>query len=1022
MTSSDAGKIEDLPTGLLIEANPDGIVVIDSRGILRYMNPRAEEVLRRWPGASVGRSFPWTLASEGPTEIAFAPTRAGEQAIIVEAHVSSATWQGEPLTIASLRDVTTARREHETLLSRDAALRTMMQKLSAVLNVLPHALALVDGFGRIRLVNRTWSETYSAGVIAGAHIPAGLNFVDYCRAASWLKDCDTHANGIAQTARGEQPSYRFEYEQRRLDGPRYFSVLATHIQLDGLGGAVIVHQDVTDDRQIDEERRYLASLLEFVSDAVISTDDDYRIRSWNHAATRMYGWQADEVIGRPIDEVLGTGKSRQGGDPKTLAELVRAGSWQGDFMQAAKDGRPLNVHASVVSILNAVGDSVGVVAVNRNMSEVRQREREVAAIARIASTLRTEGTAAGIVDALITTARSELGADMAAVGVLHPESGRLAFYNAVGLCADVIERELLGETGITAGVMTHRQLFVSKDLGMEPGLSERHELPERFAGAAMPLLSQGKVLGVVWLGRLEPLARTDVSVLEAITNIAASALHRIHLFEQVQQQAGILQRTLDSLEDGVVVLDHTLRPVTVNQAAQALLNVHGGFDGDKLVALGSSTVGSLLDEPGPASGADIVAGVDGATTLTVYTHSLRRESHPAKWVLVVRDVSDERDLQVRLREQERLAAVGQLAAGIAHDFNNVMTSIILYAQMLRRVAGLDERSIGRIDTILAQAEHAGNLIQQILDYGRRSVIEQRTFDLTDVIDRLITLWRRTLPETIQFDINIAGNGLYISGDQTRIQQALMNLVVNARDAMESGGTLSITVEPIVNRMSVGDAPLHMTHARVAVADTGTGIPLELREHIFEPFFTTKQAGRGTGLGLSQVYGIMQQHGGKVDVESELGVGSKFVLTMPLVDAPQVLLTEGLSSVAEERTFGEEITVTLLLVEDNEATRRSLSEGLGERGYRVLAAEDGASALALLDERSPSVDWLITDFVLPDMDGIMLAEEVLQREPDIRYLVMSGYPLTDEAARQKTVTWIKKPFFFEQLIDILRRPA
>ena len=409
-------------------------------------------------------------------------------------------------------------------------------------------------------------------------------------------------------------------------------------------------------------------------------------------------------------------------------------------------------------------------------------------------------------------------------------------------------------------------------------------------------------------------------------------------------------------------------------------------------------------------------------------------------VAVYTDITERKRVEKQLRQQERLAAVGQLAAGIAHDFNNTMASIILYAQMMLRASDLSSRDRERLGTINQEARHAADLTQQILDFSRRSVLERRPLDLLPFLKELAKLLESTLPENIKIVLAYGPDEYTVNADPTRVQQAMMNLALNARDAMLEGGELRIGLERIRIKDSQ-EAPLLEMEAgewvQVTVVDTGTGIPPDVLPHMFEPFFTTKPVGQGTGLGLAQVYGIVKQHGGEIDVESELGHGATFVIYLPAlpVSAPEVLPRE-IPALAEGH--GE----TILVVEDNPGAREALSDTLEMLNYRVLAAANGQEALEIYrsaaaacsataststastrgrrgGERSRRIDLVLTDIVMPGMGGRELMRELRKIGPHLKGLVVTGYAVKEDLREEGIVDVLRKPFDVGALAEVVR---
>ncbi|MCC6455875.1 MAG: response regulator [Caldilineaceae bacterium] len=378
---------------------------------------------------------------------------------------------------------------------------------------------------------------------------------------------------------------------------------------------------------------------------------------------------------------------------------------------------------------------------------------------------------------------------------------------------------------------------------------------------------------------------------------------------------------------------------------------------------------------------------------------------------VARDITEHRRSEEYLQQQERLVAVGQMAAGIAHDFNNILAIITLYTQMLQ-ISVQQPTHQRHLATIYQQTLHAANLVQQILDFSRRSTMERVRMDVVPFIKELVKLWQRTLPENIRVELEVGSQPLILSVDPSRLQQALLNMAINARDAMPQGGILHVSVSPTT--VSPGQPPplADMSAGQwlcIGISDNGVGIPPGALPHIFDPFYTTKSPGMGTGLGLAQVYGIVRQLDGLIKVESQLGVGSFFAVYLPLIDQPANTLDE--RPTPPPRGQGE----TILLVEDEADLREAMAEMLTELGYAVLPAENGRHALSLFEQHKSPIAMVVSDLIMPDMGGKELYQHLVQehanREP-LRMLIVTGYPLEKPVQWQTgngIVKWLQKPF-------------
>jgi CheY-like chemotaxis protein len=338
-------------------------------------------------------------------------------------------------------------------------------------------------------------------------------------------------------------------------------------------------------------------------------------------------------------------------------------------------------------------------------------------------------------------------------------------------------------------------------------------------------------------------------------------------------------------------------------------------------------------------------------------------------------------------------AVGRLAGGVAHDFNNILQAMLSLATVLRLRAGSPEltRIVGEIE---AHIERGAGLTEQLLQFSRRQITDMQRLDLGKLASAAGLLLRRLIPEHIRLTVETTQERLWVQGNAGQLQQVLVNLAVNARDAMPSGGTLTV-------RTSGGHG-----EAVVEVADTGHGMDEATRTHLFEPFFTTKEPGKGTGLGLSVVHGIIGLHGGRIEVASAPGEGSSFRVTLPVVPAPDDPASEPFGEMELLHGHGERV----LIVEDEDGARQALAELVEMLGYQVTAMGSGEDAGLLPTELAPAL--LLTDLMLPGIDGAALAAGLRARWPHLKIVLMSGYT-EDEAVRRGVregeVHFLQKPF-------------
>jgi two-component system cell cycle sensor histidine kinase/response regulator CckA len=400
----------------------------------------------------------------------------------------------------------------------------------------------------------------------------------------------------------------------------------------------------------------------------------------------------------------------------------------------------------------------------------------------------------------------------------------------------------------------------------------------------------------------------------------------------------------------------------------------------------------------------------------VHLHAIVRDNTERK-----RAEAEREGMRTRLIQAQKMETVGHLAGGIAHDFNNLLAPILAYSELLLLNMTPDNPRYTEIKIIYEAGQRAKDLVRRLLAYGRRQILEMQIMDLNEVVSRLETILRRTLREDIRIELFLAPDHVLMKGDPAQIEQVIMNLVVNAQDAMADPGVLSITTSSVIL-----DASYCVTHPDVkpgpyvmlAVSDTGQGMEKETLQYIFEPFFTTKDAGKGTGLGLATVYAIVKQHRGNISVNSEVGQGTTFKIYFPLVHgkpeeahASEVAFKHGLTS------------ETIMVVEDDKVVRDAVVAVLKEAGYGVVTAPDPAACVAALDQHQDPVHLLLTDVVLPGKNGRDLYNELRIRYPHLKVLYMSGYSdvaIADSGVLGQETHFIEKPFSIQALIQKVRQ--
>jgi len=404
-----------------------------------------------------------------------------------------------------------------------------------------------------------------------------------------------------------------------------------------------------------------------------------------------------------------------------------------------------------------------------------------------------------------------------------------------------------------------------------------------------------------------------------------------------------------------------------------------------------------------------------------WAHPVVKDGSITGTVVTFIDISQRRQLEEQLLQNQKIESIGRLAGGIAHDFNNLLTPIIGYADFLKRDLSEDSPAATRAGHILKAADKARILVQQLLSFSRKQILDMKVIDLNRVLDAFSEILRRTIRENIEVGLHLAPTCCGIMADAHQIEQIIMNLAVNAQDAISGNGV--ITLETALVQLDDEYCLRHEgavagRHMMLAVTDNGCGMDKQTLSKVFEPFFTTKEIGHGTGLGLATVHGLVKQHGGNIWVYSEPGRGTTFKCYFPVIDeTPSVEQINSIKPVVFARQKH-----TILLVEDNEMARNLAYELLREHGFSVLVAESPLQALQMV--KGVNIDLLITDVVMPALTGMELNKRLLKLYPDLKTLYMSGYTsnvIVDHGVLAEAANFIQKPFTvneFENKVDLL----
>jgi PAS domain S-box-containing protein len=536
-------------------------------------------------------------------------------------------------------------------------------------------------------------------------------------------------------------------------------------------------------------------------------------------------------------------------------------------------------------------------------------------------------------------------------------------------------------------------------------------------------------LAVAFNDMARQLHEQGAAVVEQRTALEAAHAELRRRFAELSDLKSYTDNILDSLVNGIVTLDLEGRVVTLNGAAEGLLGCSAAARGrpvtevlahtPELVAILQAAIQWRTGRTGTVT---LPSRAGGTVPVEITTATLKGgEGQDLGVIVIARDLTAVRALEAQLRQAQKMEAVGRLAGGVAHDFNNLLTVITGRSQLLLLKLAPESPLRRDVELVEETAHRASALTRQLLAFSRKQMVQPRIVDLNEVVRGMETMLGRLIGEDIALTTRLDLAAGCVRADPAQLEQMIVNLVVNARDAMPLGGRLTldtgqVRIDEAFARQHVGLKP--GPYVRLIVRDTGVGMDGLIKAHLFEPFFTTKGPGKGTGLGLATVYGIVTQSGGAIRVESEPGQGATFTIELPRVDAPAD--RPGDAGDASAAPIGSE---TVLLVEDEPEVRGLARDILHQQGYTVLEAADGDQALRVGREHRGPIHLLVTDVVMPQMGGRELADRLQAGRGEIKVLYVSGY--TDDAILRQGVSetgtaFLPKPFTAAALAHKVRQ--
>ncbi len=880
--------------------------------------------------------------------------------------------------------------------SAENELRIVENRMREVADSLPQPLIEVDIFGKITFANRVAFEFMAADQ---EDFEKGSFLFDFVLPIDRERAIDSFG-GIL---RGEEIEPR-QYTIVRKDGStRPVIVSATRIERGPeVVGMRIVLLDMTRINAIQEavkasENRY-RMLFENSADELFILDGDCTVLQINQAALDKLGYSREEILGRKLSAILP--ERIRGQENARIERILQEGEGTFESLHARKDGSVIPVEVHGRSIL--LDENRTILLAARDLTE---RKKAQAAIRE------SEEKFKNLVESSL-------------VGVFIIQDGRLVYANpAFSKIFGYTQDELIGTFSIAKGIVPHERERVMERIRTRLG---NDSLTGRYVFHA--LRKDGTAIEVETLG-----SRTVFEGRPALIGTLEDVTERRKAEEKLRDSEARYRDLFENSVDAIYLSTPSGRMLDINPAGvrlfgfsskQELLNVDDisvFYDNKEDREVFARTV----EAKGVVRDFEVkIKRKDGQRITVLDTASvvLDDKGQIAGYHGLLRDLTEKRKLEEQLFQSQKLESLGQLTSGIAHDFNNVLGGIMGFTELATEKTSEDDVVHSYLTKIYGLAERAAKITRQLLAFARRQILMPKDMNLNELIADLFELLPRLIGEHVEARF-IPGKDLKtVRADPSQIEQVLLNLSVNASDAMPQGGMLV---------METNNAYLDETycasHANVqpgdyvvvSVSDTGRGMDAATLQRIFEPFFTTKEVGKGTGLGLAVVHGIIQQHGGSINVYSEIGKGTTFKLYFPAIMAAAEKLNNQPRGARRLMTGTE----TVLVVEDNPELREFMRTLLIENGYTVLTAIDGEQGAAVFAENAALISLVVTDVVMPKMGGAELREKILSEYPDKKFMLVSGYPghaINHGALLDSNVDFLQKPFTAFEFSEKVRR--
>ncbi|HKS80740.1 MAG TPA: PAS domain S-box protein [Candidatus Acidoferrales bacterium] len=1007
------------------------ILEVNAAAIKQYGYSREEFLQLHIPDLHIEEEVPrlqqtfHNVSPEVSSQGIWRQQRKTEQVFQVEVTTQGIRLEGRAVIMVTATESFAKRSVEEKVAENSAYLQALTENN-------PLAIVVLDSAGRIQMCNPAFENLfgYYMAEILGKPLDPLLAVEEELSEAAELTKRASNGEVI-----------RTQTKRRRSDG-RLIDVQVQGVPLVVKGkrtGCFAMYEDISEHRRAEEARRQaeekFRSLFENAVEGIFQSTPEGRFLSVNPALARMCGYSSPKDMVESVHDLAKTGYV----DPTQRDEYIRLIEERGtvenfEYQIWRKDGEIIWVSENSRAIRDKSGRTICYEGTVEDVTERRRSELERQATFEIISGVNTTNNLDELLHRVHAALCKVLYAENCFVALCDPGAEMFHFPFLVDQFDIAPPPQRVGRSCTAYVYRTGRAMLIPQMVFDQLVMEGEVELVGTPSPSwlGVPLKTPAATIGVLVVQHYEKenaYTQRDLEFLASVGGQIALAIERKRADEKVREGEERLRVLMEQLPAVLWTVDRNLRFTSALGAGLARL----GLKPERLVGTSLLEYFETEDRSFPPIAAHrrAVAGEPVTFHLEWKNGSYTFHVEPMRAsdgellgaICMALDVTDRKQLEEQFRQAQKMEAVGRLAGGIAHDFNNLLMVIQGYADLLTDRLPEGEGLRRNAEQIQMAAQRATGLTRQLLAFSRKQMLAPKVLNIQSIISEMEKILRRLIGEDVELLTSSESDLWLVKADRSQIEQVVMNLAVNARDAMPQGGRLTIEACNVELDESFGHAPAMLARGKyvlLAVTDNGIGMDAETQAHIFEPFYTTKEKGKGTGLGLATVYGIVKQSGGYIWVYSEPGHGTTFKIYLPRIEEES-----GTSPAREGRSDTHSLPKgceTVLLVEDEKGVRELAREYLQMLGYKVIDAEAGHTALELASMHAGSIDLLMTDVVMPGISGRELAQRVLQVRPGIKILYMSGY--TDQAVvhhgiLEDDAILLQKPFTLATLASKLR---